>query len=156
MVQAQHVLSKVQNKDKQVVKGETISLFEDGRLEVVVETTEVALVGKLLKQHSHKQSSGSGKKSHGRPKKGWGGILETKVLESNVSSISNIVCPSWPIVENYGSDPSVFGPWCMMGDFNNVLFSYERIGQLPVHPQEIVEFERCLNWCGLFDLKAVG
>ncbi|KAF9596932.1 hypothetical protein IFM89_014511 [Coptis chinensis] len=45
-------------------------------------------------------------------------------------------------------------PSCVMGDFNNVLLSSERIGRDPVHPRETVPFARCLNDSGLYDHQA--
>ncbi|KAK9733160.1 hypothetical protein RND81_04G047700 [Saponaria officinalis] len=45
--------------------------------------------------------------------------------------------------------------WVIAGDINNILLSTERIGA-PVHFYEFSRFQRCVNNCGLRDLKAIG
>ncbi|KAK9688834.1 hypothetical protein RND81_09G014400 [Saponaria officinalis] len=47
------------------------------------------------------------------------------------------------------------GPWVIAGDFNNILLSTERIG-VSVHFYEFSRFQRCVNNCGLRDLKSIG
>lgn len=48
------------------------------------------------------------------------------------------------------------GPWCLMGDYNNVLYTDERVGCEPVHPKEIEYFMNCLNKIEVFDMQATG
>ncbi|KAF9588516.1 hypothetical protein IFM89_013010 [Coptis chinensis] len=43
-----------------------------------------------------------------------------------------------------------------MGDFNNVLFSHERLGDRAVHPRETLPFANSLNAAGLVDHTASG
>ncbi|XP_074266664.1 uncharacterized protein LOC141589943 [Silene latifolia] len=50
---------------------------------------------------------------------------------------------------------SVHGPWLVMGDFNNVLYSDERIGA-KVTDAETKEFQGCVDHCGLYDLVVQG
>ncbi|XP_074303649.1 uncharacterized protein LOC141638125 [Silene latifolia] len=50
---------------------------------------------------------------------------------------------------------SVHGPWLVMGDFNNVLYSNERIGA-KVTDAETKEFQGCVDHCGLYDLVVQG
>lgn len=47
-------------------------------------------------------------------------------------------------------------PQLVAGDFNNVLYSYERIGGDPVHPRETMPFFDCISSTGLMDLKSQG
>ncbi|KAK9705663.1 hypothetical protein RND81_07G074400 [Saponaria officinalis] len=49
----------------------------------------------------------------------------------------------------------IIGPWVWCGDFNCVLASDERIGQL-VQLVEIHDFADCVHTCGMFDIKATG
>ncbi|KAK9756123.1 hypothetical protein RND81_01G075200 [Saponaria officinalis] len=49
----------------------------------------------------------------------------------------------------------VSSAWIVAGDFNNVFFPNERIGA-PVRLPELLPFQRCVNACGLFDLKTIG
>ncbi|KAF5194778.1 hypothetical protein FRX31_015633 [Thalictrum thalictroides] len=51
---------------------------------------------------------------------------------------------------------SITTPWCVMGDFNNVMFSNERIGGQPVHPRETRDFVETMHAAGLTDLKSIG
>ncbi|XP_074278035.1 uncharacterized protein LOC141601638 [Silene latifolia] len=47
------------------------------------------------------------------------------------------------------------GPWCVCGDFNNLLSLHEIIGK-PVLWNDIVEFRHCVDYCELMDIKAQG
>ncbi|KAF9619288.1 hypothetical protein IFM89_006475 [Coptis chinensis] len=49
---------------------------------------------------------------------------------------------------------SFSGPWCVVGDFNNALYSHERIGTVLVHPRETTPFANCLNTIGLYEHKS--
>ncbi|XP_075095163.1 uncharacterized protein LOC142173465 [Nicotiana tabacum] len=42
-------------------------------------------------------------------------------------------------------------PWLVGGDFNVILYEYEKIGGLLVHPPEYENFAFCVNSCGLFE-----
>lgn len=44
----------------------------------------------------------------------------------------------------------------VMGDFNNVLYTYEKIGGEMVHRKETQPFTDCLSISGFIDLKAKG
>lgn len=46
--------------------------------------------------------------------------------------------------------------WLVSGDFNNVLFSYERRGGEIVHPRETIPIADCIVVTGLVDLKSSG
>lgn len=48
------------------------------------------------------------------------------------------------------------GPWCLMGDYNNILYSEERVGCEPTHPKEIEYFMDCINKIEVFDMQAIG
>ena len=43
-------------------------------------------------------------------------------------------------------------PWLVDGDFNVILNDEEKIGGLPVYPQEHEDFAFCVNSCALFDV----
>lgn len=47
-------------------------------------------------------------------------------------------------------------PWHVGGDFNVILDAEEKIGGLPLYPQEYEDFEFCANSCGLIDIKFKG
>ncbi|XP_074314795.1 uncharacterized protein LOC141650879 [Silene latifolia] len=47
------------------------------------------------------------------------------------------------------------GPWCICGDFNNLLDFNERLGR-PVHWSDITEFRECVDYCEVVDIKAQG
>ncbi|XP_074298347.1 uncharacterized protein LOC141629207 [Silene latifolia] len=47
------------------------------------------------------------------------------------------------------------GPWCICGDFNNLLDFNERLGR-PVHWSDITEFRDCVDYCEVVDIKAQG
>ncbi|KAF5183018.1 Dnase i-like superfamily protein, partial [Thalictrum thalictroides] len=51
---------------------------------------------------------------------------------------------------------NISGPWCVSGDFNNVLFSNEIVGCEAIHPREVVDFVSCVASAGIFDLKFTG
>ncbi|XP_074300965.1 uncharacterized protein LOC141632305 [Silene latifolia] len=48
------------------------------------------------------------------------------------------------------------GPWVVMGDFNIVRYSHEKIGNLPAHLPDMLEFNNCLSSCGLDDMQGTG
>nr|XP_016481434.1 PREDICTED: uncharacterized protein LOC107802438 [Nicotiana tabacum] len=66
-----------------------------------------------------------------------------------------VKCPSldrlelWDNLYYLASDMEL--PWVVGGDFNVVLNEEEKIGGLPVYPQEYKDFAFCINSCGLFD-----
>ncbi|XP_074305522.1 uncharacterized protein LOC141640738 [Silene latifolia] len=47
------------------------------------------------------------------------------------------------------------GPWCICGDFNNLLDFNERIGR-HVHWSDITDFRDCVDYCEVVDIKAQG
>lgn len=47
-------------------------------------------------------------------------------------------------------------PWMVIGDLNNVLFSFERVGGDLVHPRETMVLANCVEDTKVIDLKVVG
>ncbi|KAF5174905.1 Retrovirus-related pol polyprotein line-1, partial [Thalictrum thalictroides] len=47
-------------------------------------------------------------------------------------------------------------PWCVFGDFNNIISSSEKVGGDSVHPSQIQPFIDCLQQAGLSDLHFSG
>ncbi|KAL0005366.1 hypothetical protein SO802_012927 [Lithocarpus litseifolius] len=47
-------------------------------------------------------------------------------------------------------------PWIMLGDFNEVLSSVEKLGGRPVNAYRAGLFQECLNACGMMDMGFVG
>lgn len=45
----------------------------------------------------------------------------------------------------------VTGPWCLVGDFNQVLFAREKQGGAPFNHAASASFAACLNACNLVD-----
>ncbi|XP_057418408.1 uncharacterized protein LOC130712598 [Lotus japonicus] len=50
----------------------------------------------------------------------------------------------------------VMGPWCVVGDFNSVLYESEKVGGAPINRAAVNRFQDCLNLCLLDDLGAKG
>ncbi|XP_074291836.1 uncharacterized protein LOC141618644 [Silene latifolia] len=48
------------------------------------------------------------------------------------------------------------GPWVVMGDFNIVRYSHEKIGNLPAHLPDMLDFNNCLSSCGFDDMQGTG
>lgn len=47
-------------------------------------------------------------------------------------------------------------PWMCLGDFNEVLFDYEKVGGNARRERSMSDFRDCLDRCGLCDLGFVG
>lgn len=47
-------------------------------------------------------------------------------------------------------------PWVVLGDMNNVLYSFVRVGGEPVHPCKTTHLVECLNNVDLADIKSKG
>ncbi|XP_074305651.1 uncharacterized protein LOC141640871 [Silene latifolia] len=50
---------------------------------------------------------------------------------------------------------SMGGPWIVLGDFNNVMYSNERLGKM-VKDDEMFPFQTTANLCDFQDMKATG
>ncbi|XP_074278275.1 uncharacterized protein LOC141601868 [Silene latifolia] len=50
---------------------------------------------------------------------------------------------------------NVSGPWIVLGDFNNVMYANERLGQM-VKDDEMAPFQSTVNTCDLHDMKSTG
>lgn len=55
------------------------------------------------------------------------------------------------IIDFAGS--SLFVPWALLGDFNAILNSQEKVGGADVRPHDLVEFLNCVQEAGIFDCK---
>ncbi|KAF5204974.1 Dnase i-like superfamily protein, partial [Thalictrum thalictroides] len=60
----------------------------------------------------------------------------------------------WLDLINLGN--SMRDPWCVAGDFNNVLSANEKVGGDVVHPRDTMYFEDCVIKCGITDINASG
>ncbi|XP_075080662.1 uncharacterized protein LOC142166136 [Nicotiana tabacum] len=47
-------------------------------------------------------------------------------------------------------------PWIVLGDFNDVLHTGDRIGDNPILYVEVVDFSNCIDSCGLSELPSIG
>ena len=47
-------------------------------------------------------------------------------------------------------------PWLMMGDFNELLESTDKIGGRDLIPSRVQAFDNCLKRCGFFELASSG
>lgn len=47
-------------------------------------------------------------------------------------------------------------PWCIIGDFNEILNEEEKRGGAPIDQNRCYRFKRWLNDCGLINLEAIG
>ncbi|XP_074288568.1 uncharacterized protein LOC141613722 [Silene latifolia] len=70
---------------------------------------------------------------------------------------ANAQCITVKVVEIASGDTFLcsVGPWCVCGDFNNVLNYNERIGG-EVTWEDIAEFRECVHYCVLYDIKSQG
>lgn len=48
------------------------------------------------------------------------------------------------------------GPWCLIGDFNDVMASHEKSGGRPIDSYRVNAYSDCINHCHLFDLGFSG
>ncbi|KAJ8419624.1 hypothetical protein Cgig2_007643 [Carnegiea gigantea] len=46
--------------------------------------------------------------------------------------------------------------WCVLGDFNSMLYSGDRIGGNPIQDHEVKSFTECIHSCGLQELPSKG
>ncbi|KAK1302702.1 hypothetical protein QJS10_CPB12g01029 [Acorus calamus] len=79
-------------------------------------------------------------------------FLVTAVYASN-SSVERINL--WDSIKQLSSTIGHLG-WIVGGDFNEVRFSNEKVGGLPIHSRRVRKFNSCVLLSGLDDLKAIG
>lgn len=61
---------------------------------------------------------------------------------------------SWDIIRVLASSSTL--PWCMLGDYNDMLYGFEKVGGHP-HPTGLLEgFIKVVMECGLEDLGFNG
>lgn len=48
---------------------------------------------------------------------------------------------------------SLIEPWCVLGDFNSVLYAGDRIGGTPIQEYEIRPFAECIEVCELTEMR---
>ncbi|XP_058726099.1 uncharacterized protein LOC131597415 [Vicia villosa] len=60
----------------------------------------------------------------------------------------------WKEIEQINSTQQ--GPWCLMGDYNNVMYTDDRIGGKEIHDGEFCDLVNMMNNCGLADLDKIG
>lgn len=61
---------------------------------------------------------------------------------------------SWEYLRHLHSRDTL--PWLRMGDYNEILSSYEKQGRHPCSLQRMEDFQSALLHCGLIDLKFIG
>ena len=57
---------------------------------------------------------------------------------------------SWQLLDSLSRQCNL--PWVVLGDFNEILYSNEKLGGAMREAKKIVDFRDCLNRCGLVDL----
>lgn len=60
----------------------------------------------------------------------------------------------WKDIENIGDN--LQGPWSIMGDFNNVLSTTDRVGGRPVKEYEYTDQSRMIGKNGRFEVESKG
>ncbi|XP_019266923.1 PREDICTED: uncharacterized protein LOC109244316 [Nicotiana attenuata] len=60
----------------------------------------------------------------------------------------------WNYIENMNRN--LGGPWIIMGDFNAVLHTDDRVGGNPVSLAEVIEFQKCIDQCDLMEMPTSG
>ncbi|KAJ1389335.1 Endonuclease/exonuclease/phosphatase superfamily [Sesbania bispinosa] len=63
--------------------------------------------------------------------------------------------PNDPNRDDLWTDLSSFGdtirePWCVMGDFNSILYDFEKVGGARVNRRSMNAFANCLDHCGIW------
>ncbi|XP_056695746.1 uncharacterized protein [Spinacia oleracea] len=104
-------------------------------------------------------------------------LVETRVVNKTDQFIHGVICtktglttfeftavyglhtidhrkPLWVDLVNIAS--TVSKPWLLMGDFNSVLYSGDRINGSQVQDSETRDFEGCIDAAGLAELKSCG
>ncbi|XP_070019439.1 uncharacterized protein [Nicotiana sylvestris] len=62
--------------------------------------------------------------------------------------------PLWDQLRNIKG--SINGPWILLGDFNTILSSDDRVNGVPVHPVETVDFQNCITDLGMGQVNRKG
>ncbi|XP_019229576.1 PREDICTED: uncharacterized protein LOC109210594 [Nicotiana attenuata] len=60
----------------------------------------------------------------------------------------------WSYIENVSKN--LGGPWIVMGDFNAVLHTNDRVRGNPVSLAEIIDFQQCIDQCDLMEMPTSG
>ncbi|KAJ1376280.1 Endonuclease/exonuclease/phosphatase [Sesbania bispinosa] len=60
----------------------------------------------------------------------------------------------WSELSNFSSTVDV--PWCVMGDFNSILYDFEKIVGVGVNRRSMNAFASCLENCSLQELSSKG
>lgn len=61
---------------------------------------------------------------------------------------------SWDLIRDLASRSSI--PWCIIGDFNDMMFAHEKTGGQRHLKGLLKGFSETVNECGLVDLGFVG
>ena len=61
---------------------------------------------------------------------------------------------SWSLLEVLNKQCDM--PWVVCGDFNEITYTYEKLGWLDKDATQMWDFRECLSKCGLVDLGFVG
>ncbi|KAJ8431362.1 hypothetical protein Cgig2_002085 [Carnegiea gigantea] len=102
------------------------------------------------------------------------GLLETKVKEKNVKKIAAKVFPGWGWMHNFHLEPkgriwqrqelwdelSTYEPsdepWCVIGDFNAILYKEDRMGGDEVRMAELLDLKSFVDTCELQEMRSIG
>ena len=61
---------------------------------------------------------------------------------------------SWDILINLSNKSDL--PWCIVGDFNDILMNSNKKGRVRHPPSLIVGFQTTIQQCGIFDIPLIG
>lgn len=61
---------------------------------------------------------------------------------------------SWELLRKLAGDSTL--PWCLLGDFNDILFDHEKFGGQPQPQRLLVGFRKAVSDCELIDLDFTG
>ena len=63
--------------------------------------------------------------------------------------------PMWTDLQGIASAHTNL-PWLVMGDFNTVRFTDEKLGGKPITFNKLKEFNDCIDFCSLSDMRCTG
>lgn len=60
----------------------------------------------------------------------------------------------WQLLKSLNAECNM--PWVVFGDFNEIMYLYEKLGGVEREARQMEAFQDCMNKCGLVDLGFVG
>ncbi|KAJ1380300.1 Endonuclease/exonuclease/phosphatase superfamily [Sesbania bispinosa] len=81
-------------------------------------------------------------------------LMEVRMLNVYASPNEQKREDLWTELKNFVT--SVEDPWCIMGDFNSILYDFEKTGGVGVNRRSMNAFADCLECCNLLEVPSKG